>query len=277
MIRIGLVLSGGGARGFAEIGVLKVLKKNNIIIKCIAGSSIGSLIGACYAHNQDPDAIEKLLIDIKSKRDVYDYTFSTKGLIKGQKFEEYITKYFANDSKRIIKFEDLKIPLVINATDIVNQKEIIFEKGQLIPAVMASLSYPGFFKTRTINNNICVDGSVLNPLPFDLLNDVDYIIMIDVSKQSIKIDENSNFKDIILQSTWAMQKIIVDKRVETCKTPYIIIKPEIESHGVLEFDDLSELTDMGEKEAEKQIDKIKKDITEIAKKLNKITKNSEPH
>ena len=280
MIKIGVVLSGGGARGFAEIGVLKVLKRNNIEISCIAGSSIGSLIGACYAHNQDPNAIEKLLLDIKSKRDVYDYTFSTKGLIKGQKFEEYITKYFFNnskDSKKIIKFEDLTIPLIINATDIVNQKEIIFEKGPLISAVMASLAYPGFFKTRTINNNICVDGGVLNPLPFDLLNEVDYIIMIDVSKQSIKIDENSNFKDIILQSSWAMQKIIVDKRVETCKIPYVIIKPEIESHGVLEFNDLPELTIIGEKEAEKQIDKIKKDIIEIEANLNKPAKSSKPY
>jgi predicted acylesterase/phospholipase RssA len=119
-----------------------------------------------------------------------------------------------------------------------------------------------------------VDGGVMNPLPFDLLDNVDYIIMIDVSKQSIKIDENSNFKDIILQSTWAMQKIIVDNGIKTCKIPYIVIKPEIESHGVLEFDDLPELTDIGEKEAEKQIDKIKKDIAEIDKKISKTSKNS---
>lgn len=265
MIKVGLVLSGGGARGFAEIGVLKVLKKNNIPISSIAGSSIGSLIGACYAHNQDPDAIEKLLLDIKSKKDVYDYTFSTKGLIKGQKFEEYITTYFSYNPKKIIKFEDLKIPLIINATDIVNQKEIIFEKGPLVPAVMASLSYPGFFKTRKINDTICVDGGVVNPLPYDLLKDIDYLIMVDVSKQNIKIDEESNFKDIILQSTWAMQKIIVDKRLEECKIPYILIKPEIESHGVLEFDDLPELTIIGEKETEKQIEIIKKDIEELEK------------
>jgi len=272
MVKIGVVLSGGGARGFAEIGVLKVLKKNNIEISSIAASSIGSVIGACYAHNQDPDAIEKFLLDIKSKRDIYDYTFSTKGLIKGQKFEEYITKYFSIDPKKVIKFEDLKIPLTINATDIVNQKEVIFDKGPLVPAIMASLAYPGFFKTRKIDNIICVDGGVVNPLPFDLLKDIDYIIMIDVSKQNIKIDEDSNFKDIILQATWAMQKIIVDKRVEDCKIPYIIIKPEIESHGVLEFDDLPELTDSGEKEAEKHIERIKKEIEQLEKGKISIVK-----
>ncbi len=269
MIRIGLVLSGGGARGFAQIGVLKILKKHNIQIDSIAASSIGSVIGACYAHNQNPIAIEKLLLDIKSKKDVYDYTFSTKGLINGRKFEEYITKYFSSDIKRIVKFEDLSIPLVINATDIVNQKEKVFDKGPLIPAVMASLSYPGFFKTKKIEDHIYVDGAIINPLPFDLLENVDYIIMVDVSKQNIKINENSNFKDIILQSTWTMQKTIVDKRLEQCNIPHIVIKPEIEYHGVLEFDNLTDLTSKGEKEAEKQIDKIKKDIAEIESKKNK--------
>jgi len=82
MVRVGLVLSGGGARGFAQIGALKVLKKNNIAVQSIAGCSVGAIVGACYAHNLDPDAIEKLLVRIKSKRDVYDYSFSTKGLIK---------------------------------------------------------------------------------------------------------------------------------------------------------------------------------------------------
>jgi NTE family protein len=274
MVRIGLVLSGGGARGFAEIGALKVLKKNNIKFDSIAGSSIGALIGACYAHNPDPEAIEKLLFKIREKRDVYDYAFSTKGLIKGQKLEQYITEYFTNNPKKIFNFEDLKSPLAINATDIVYQREIIFDKGPLIPAVMASLSYPGFFTTRKIGNNICADGGIVNPLPFDLLNDVDYIIMIDVSKQNIKITEDSNFKDIVLQATLAMQKTIVDKSLKSCKIPYTIIRPEVEYHGVLEFDYLTELMNKGENEAKKHIKKIQSEIASLnnTKKPNPNTK-----
>jgi NTE family protein len=270
MVRIGLVLSGGGARGFAEIGALMVLKKNGINIDCIAGSSIGALVGACYAHNQDPDAIEQLLVKIKNKRDVYDYAFSTKGLIKGEKLEQYITEYFIEKQKKTFNFEDLQIPLVINATDIVNQKEVIFDNGPLISAVMASLSYPGFFTTRKINNKICVDGGCMNPLPFDLLGHVDYIIMIDVSKQNIKIDENSNFKDIVLQATLAMQRKIVEKTLESCSIPYSLIEPDVQYHGILEFDDLSELTKKGELEAEKCIEKIKRDIEELEKANSKV-------
>jgi NTE family protein len=271
MIKIGLVLSGGGARGFAEIGALKVLKKYGIKINSISGSSIGALIGACYAYKPDPEAIEQLLIKIKSKRDVYDYAFSTKGLIKGEKLEQYITEFFTDDPKRIMKFEDLKISVLINATDLVNQKEIVFDKGPLIPAIMASISYPGFFTTRKMGEKICVDGGVVNPLPFDLLTKVDYLIMIDVSRQHIKINANSNFKDIVLQATWTMQKAITEKSLRAWKTPYTIIMPDVNHHGVLEFEDLTELVKKGEQEAEKYIRKIKRDIAKL--ESGKINRN----
>jgi len=277
MVKIGLVLSGGGARGLAELGVLKVLKKNNIRMDSIAGCSIGAVIGACYAHNPDPDAIEQLLLKVKSRGDLSDYAFSTKGLIKGQKLERHVAEYFADtdkkkeketvkDIKKSFKFEDLKIPLIINATDIVNQKEIIFDKGPLVPAVMASLSYPGFFTTRKIDDHICVDGGVMNPLPFNLLTDADYLIMIDVSEENIKIDEESNFKDIVLQATLAMQRVIVEKSLDGCRTPYTVIRPEVDYHGVLEFDDVSDLSKKGEIEANKHIEKIQKDILDLETK-----------
>ena len=209
---------------------------------------------------------------IKNKRDVYDYAFSTKGLIKGDKLEIYIKEYFTIDSRKIFKFEELKIPLIINATDIVNQKEVIFDKGPLVPAVMASLSYPGFFTTRKVNDKICVDGGVVNPLPFDLLGVVDYIIMIDVSKQNIKITEESNFKDVVLQATLAMQRKIVEKSLESCSIPYTLIQPEVEYHGILEFDDLAELTKKGELEAERHIEKIKRDIISLDKGNTKVVR-----
>lgn len=272
MVKVGLVLSGGGARGFAIIGALKVLKKNGIKVDSISGCSIGALVGACYAHDQDPDAIEELLIKIKDKRDVYDYAFSTKGLIKGDRLEQYIIEYFTTNPKKLIEFEDLKIPLVINATDIVNQKEIVFDKGPLIKAVMASLSYPGFFTTRKVKNVLCVDGGVVNPLPFDLIREVDYMIMVDVSKQNIKINEDSNFKDIVLQATLAMQRTIVDKSLESCSIPYTVISPEVEYHGILEFDDLAELTKKGELEAQKHIEKIKRDIEGLEKGKSKAVR-----
>lgn len=263
MVKIGLVLSGGGARGFAEIGALKALKKHHIEFDIISGSSIGALIGACYAHNKDPEAIEKLLMKISTKRDVYDFAFSTTGIIKGQKIEQYLTNYFTDNPKHVVKFRDLKIPLIINTVDIVKEKELVLRDGPLIPAVRASISYPGFFTTTKIGKHICVDGGVMDPLPFSRLGHVDYIIMIDVSRQHINITEKSNLKDIMLQSTNIMQKTIVNKNLASCNIPFTLIRPKVENHSVLKFDNLEYLIRKGESEAQKHIRHIKKDIARL--------------
>lgn len=260
-MKTGLVLSGGGARGFAQIGVLKVLEKNKIKIDSVAGCSVGALIGACYAYDQDPERIEKLMLKIQSSKDVYDYSFSTKGIIKGYKLQQYITEYFKEGKD--IKFKDLKIPLSINATDIVAGEEVVFNKGALVPAIMASLSYPGFFTTRKVDDKICVDGGVLNPLPLDHLEGMDYLILVDVSEEDKDIDEESNIKDIVIQSTLIMQKKLVENKVKECKTKYIIIKPDLNKVPILAFKQSPKLIEVGEKEAEKCIEKIKKDISEL--------------
>jgi len=260
-MKTGLVLSGGGARGFAQIGVLRVLKKNNIKIDAIAGCSVGALIGACYAYDQDPEHIEKLMLKIQSSKDVYDYSFSTKSIIKGNKLQQYITEYF--EEGKDVKFKDLKMPLSINATDIVNGEEVVFDKGALVPSVMASLSYPGFFTMRKIEDKICVDGGVINPLPLDLLEGMDYLILVDVSEEDKDITEESNIKDLVIQSTLIMQKKLVENRIKECKTKYIIIKPDLNKVPILAFKQSPKLIEVGEKEAEKRIEKIKKEISEL--------------
>jgi len=267
-MKTGLVLSGGGARGFAQIGILKVLRKNGIYIDAISGCSVGALIGACYAYDQNPENIEKLMLKIQSSKDVYDYSFSIKGLIKGYKLQQYITEYFKEGKD--VKFKDLKIPLSINATDIVLGEEIIFSKGQLVPAIMASLSYPGFFTTRKVDNRICVDGGVINPLPLDHLEGMDYLILVDVSEENKNIDEESNLKDVIIQSTLIMQKKLVENKIKECKTKYAIIKPDLKNIPILDFKQSPKLITIGEKEAEKHIERIKRDIEKIQKELHNI-------
>lgn len=267
MVKIGLVLSGGGARGFAQIGALRILKQNNIKINDIAGCSIGALIGACYAHDANPNRIEKLLKKISTKRDLYDYAFSFKGFIKGKKLEQYIFEYFADSGKSInsYEFKDLEIPLHINATDIVNGEEITFNKGLLIPAIMASLSYPGFFTTRKYNNILCVDGGVVDPLPLNLLKNDDYLILLDVSEEQKKIDEKSNIKDIVLQAILIMQKTIVEKNIHSCKKKYMLIRPPITNIGVFDFYNPESLIKAGENEALLFIDKLRRDIKQLSR------------
>ncbi|MEM4711080.1 MAG: patatin-like phospholipase family protein [Candidatus Woesearchaeota archaeon] len=260
-MKTGLVLSGGGARGFAQIGVLKVLKNNNIKIDAISGCSIGALIGACYAYDYNIEKIEKLLLKIQSSKDIYDYSFSLKGLLKGQKLQQHISEYFKEGDN--VTFKNLKIPLSINATNIVSGEELVFNHGKLIPAIMASLSYPGFFTPRKIENKICVDGGLTNPLPLNHLKDMDFLILVDVSEEKKQITENSNIKDIMMQSVFIMQKRIVEKAIENCKSRYILIRPKIENVFVLDFKKAPNLVPIGEKEAKKQIKKIKKILINI--------------
>lgn len=274
-MKIGLVLSGGGARGFAHIGVLKVLKENNIQIDYIAGCSVGALVGACYAYNQDIAALEKLTSNIKSIYDVVDFSFSRTGLSSGEKIEKFIVEFFQNreyskNDKNIKKmnttFEDLKIPLVINATAIVEGTEVVFRKGPLLPAIMASMSYPGLFQPRSINKQLLVDGGVINPLPLKLIeNNVDYLIIVDVSESEVDITARSNAKDILIKAIAITQGKIVEQQLKECHKKYTLIKPELHNVTIIDFKNTKELIKAGEKAASASIGQIKKDIAALQK------------
>lgn len=300
MAKIGIVFSGGGARGFAHIGVLKVLKENNIHIDAIAGSSSGALIGAFYAHDQDPERIEKFALKIKTLNDIFDFSFSKTGLMKGEKVENYIKDYLqkpiadiiiAKDQKNPTKpdnmqfirnmridnyikdylkkdaskidynFEDLKIPLIVNSTDIIDGTEVSFSTGPLVPALMASISYPGIFTTRKINDKIFVDGGVINPLPFHLLQGMDYIILVDVSRQKTKITKDSNFKDILIQSLAIMQNNIVENNLAKITSPHILIEPQVNERNEFDFKNVADAIKEGEKAANNMMNQLLHDIS----------------
>ena len=298
MVKIGLVLSGGGARGFAHIGVLKVLVKNNIEITGIAACSSGAIVGAFFAHDQNPERMEEFAKKIRNLNDIFDFSFSKTGLMKGEKVERYIKNYIRDDKNKIIQeipkinnkpilgnnriqkyirdyvkkdddnldfnFEDLKIPLIINSTDIIDGKEISFDKGPLIPAIMASIAYPGIFTTRKINDKTFVDGGVINPLPFHLLTGMDYLILVDVSVQKVKISEDSNFKDVLFQALAIMQGNIVRTNLKELKNPYMLIEPQVQERNEFDFKNVTSAIKEGEKAAAAVIEKIKQDIAQIA-------------
>lgn len=280
-MKIGLVLSGGGARGFAHIGVLKILKKEGITIDYISGSSAGALAGACYAYDQDIDALEKLVLKIKNLRDVIDISPSFTGLSKGEKVEKYIVEYLTKEQKTVSKanlklysdvisyfskkdihytFEDLKIPLKVNATDLKKGEEVVFEKGPLLPAIMASMSYPGFFQAKRYNDKLLVDGGVLNPLPVSLISDdVDFLILVNVSKSGISINEKSGFRDIMFKSVSLMQKQIIKKELSELKKPYVLIEPEVKG-SIIDFKNIKKIIENGEVATIKALPEIKKFI-----------------
>ncbi len=179
--KLGLVLGGGGAKGYAHIGVLKVLHKAGVSIDYICGCSMGALIGGLYASGMQVDELVSIACKLSSMREILkliDRTPSRKGLMVGKKVRSYLSQFIAPDDR----LENTKIPLVINAVDLITGKEIELNHGVLLDCMMASSAVPGFFPPVEIGSCRLIDGGTLDDVPVKLLKDkpVDFILAIDV-------------------------------------------------------------------------------------------------
>jgi len=176
---VSLVLGSGGARGMAHIGVIEVLEERGYVIKEIAGSSVGALVGGVYGSGKLPDFKDWICnldrIDVFS---LMDFSFSSKGFIKGEKVFLELKKIV---EERLI--EDLSLPFFCNAVDYKEGKERIFDSGSLFSAIRASASIPSLVQPMNIEGIEYIDGGVLNPLPLDLLR---------ASKKNIVVAVNLN-------------------------------------------------------------------------------------
>jgi NTE family protein len=162
-LKTALVLSSGGARGVAHIGVIEELTDQGFEISSLAGSSMGAVVSGLYALGKLNDYKEWLL-NLK-KSDVFnllDFTFSKSGIIKGDKVFNTIKKFIPDKN-----IEDLIIPYVALATDIINEIEYVFDKGSIFDAMRASVAIPSLFLPVQKNGIVLVDGGVLNPLPLN--------------------------------------------------------------------------------------------------------------
>jgi len=192
MKKIGLALGGGFARGFAHIGVLKELKKNNIPIHYIAGTSAGAIIGAAYACGFEPEEIEGMALSI-DYLGLFDFTVPDQGLILSTNIEKFLG-YFTKDKN----FNQTRIPLSIVATNLDTGGRVVFNKGNIVEAVMASISVPGVFPPVRKGKYRYVDGGVTDPVPVDLVKEMgaDIIIGVDLSidvKQRYPKGKETNF------------------------------------------------------------------------------------
>jgi len=196
--KIGLALSGGGARGLAHIGVIKVLCREGIPIDCMAGTSMGSIITAFYAAGFSVEKIEEIAFQNSRVRELaklVDLTPNRRGLLEGNRVRSYFTQLFGKDHQ----IEDLFLPVAINAVDLVSSKEQVFTKGSLLQAMFASFAVPGIFSPIHYKNMVLVDGGVLNNLPVDHTWKLgaDIVIAVDVEQDPAKDtswEESSNHK-----------------------------------------------------------------------------------
>ncbi len=160
---IALVLSSGGAKGFAHVGVIQALERHGFNITSVAGTSMGSLVGGLYATGEMDNFLNFIdSLDVLEMIKLTDITVSNKGLLKGDKVIEKMEEMIPDRN-----IEDLNIPYCAIATDIVNGKEKVFTSGKLYDAIRASISIPTVFKPVKIDGHFYVDGGVLNPIPIN--------------------------------------------------------------------------------------------------------------
>lgn len=160
----GLVLSGGGFRGIAHIGVIKALEESNIRISLIAGTSSGAIVGALYANNYSWKEILEFYdkIEIFS---IYNYAINKPGFIDTENFFDFFKKYFPNDT-----FNNLQKELFITATNLLNGTLKVFNEGEIIKPILASSAFPGVFTPVVIDDVYYIDGGTLNNFPVDLIS-----------------------------------------------------------------------------------------------------------
>lgn len=202
---IALVLSSGGARGVAHIAVIEELLKSGHKITSIAGSSMGSVIGGIYAAGKLPEFTEWLSdLDYWDVFNLLDFSISSKGFIKGEKVFKQTEPFIPK-----VNIEDLEIPFVAVAADIINKKQVVYDAGDLKTAIRASVSIPTVLHPIKDNDQIIVDGGVVNPIPVDLVKRVsgDKLVVVDVNanvpfvKPKVKEREKTFIDNLISRYT----------------------------------------------------------------------------
>jgi len=187
---VALVLSSGGARGLAHIGVIDELLKRGYTIDSIAGSSMGAFVGGLYSTG-NLDKFREWVVNLDKLNifNLVDFTFSSQGFVRGERVFEKMRslKMIPN-----INIEDLPIKFVAVATDIMNNKEVIFTQGDLYKAIRASISIPNVFTPIEHNNGLLVDGGVLDPLPINKISRSSNDLLVAVDLNSIVPYEKPN-------------------------------------------------------------------------------------
>jgi NTE family protein len=250
-----LVLGAGASRGFAHIGVLKVLESNRIPVHMIVGTSAGSFVGSLYAYGYNAFQLQKLSFDIE-KGDIVDLTIPDNGFVKGEKLEEFINRTVNNTP-----IEKMRIPFYAVATDIQNGSEVVFGRGNTGTAVRASCSIPGIFRPTKIENRMYVDGGIVSPVAVDAARRLgaDVVIAVDVSS-SVEDAQPEGTIDTILQAVGIMYSKI--SSIQLAKAD-VVIRPKVGYIGPSDFSKRHEAVLEGELAATEALPRIQNIVTKL--------------
>ncbi len=247
--KVALVLSTGGARGIAHIGVIEELIKQDYNISSIAGCSMGALVGAAFASDS-LDQCKKVMCDL-NRRNLFnyvDFTLNRKGLIKGNRIRKELEKLFGNKN-----IEDLSMPFTAIATDILNEKEVIFESGNIVDAIRASISLPFIFEPFKKDDKLLLDGGLINPLPLNQVkrHPEDILIGVSVGEKGEQMRKINQFTLMIEAVTILIQKNVKNS-IDVFK-PDIMIQVPVRNYSILDFRKSSLLIEEGVNAAKKSL------------------------
>ncbi len=244
--KTGIVLSGGGARGFAHAGILKALNEAGIDPDIISGVSAGAIVGAFYADGYTPDEILKIFCQDEKFFNYVKVTFPKAGIFKSKGLKENISKYL-----RAQTFEDLEKPLFIAATDLNHGKIVYFDSGELPDRILASTSIPVLFEPVEIDGLLFVDGGVLDNFPVSpIKNDCDRLIGISLNPIQNENDFNHLFR--IAERTFRLgASSNIDQEKVKCD---ILFEPEeLAEYGLLDVSKGREMFELGYRSAQKSL------------------------
>ena len=275
--KIGLVLSGGGAKGMAHVGVIRAMEKAGIRPDFVVGTSMGSVVGGLYAMGYSADELEQIIrsIDwdliISNRVSFETIAFEEKeyynryllefpirngkislpsGLIEGQMLSE-VLHYFTWPARKYHNFDEFPIPFRCIATDISTGEPVIFKEGYLHDALRSSIAIPTAFTAFQLDSTMVVDGGVVNNFPVDVVREMgaDFVIGVNVSDEDfIKAEKLEGFAAILMQLSMAES---LGKTAQNIKQTDIYIKPELGPYGTASFGDFDAILKIGDETGEK--------------------------
>lgn len=252
--RIGLALGGGAARGLAHIGVLQVFNEHRLPVDCVAGCSMGAVIGGIYCSGMDMYELEKTALSM-SERSIFDLGRPRKGVLKGKRAEELIDQLCGGKT-----FAQCSVPFCATATDLVTSSTVALTEGSLSRAIRASISIPGVFEPVDWDDMMLVDGGVTDRVPVDLCREklgAQYVIAVDVAFRGWKRPKPTNIIQTIYQSFETSDWCNVQNALPQSD---IVIAPDVGPFDEKNLRDAQACIQAGRESAEAAINRVKNDL-----------------
>jgi NTE family protein len=248
---IGLALGGGFARGFAHLGVLQVLEQNHIPISCIAGTSVGSILGAAYASGAP---LARIIATCRTLRfrDIARWRVSRLGLASNHRLGDLIEQVFESR-----QFEDLRVPLAVVATDLNSGEPVVLTHGSLVDAIRASCAFPGLFEPVEIGTRCLADGGLVAPVPTRAARELgaEFVLGVSVGIQDGHRGTPSNIFQVVTRAVSAAQKHQLEVWERHAD---LVLRPDVQSFAWDDFDRADEAIEAGIAVARQALPRIQK-------------------